>query len=392
MTNSERIGHLMHRYLRNKLSASEEKELDGWRFADPENEAFFVSTTNPEYLQEEINGMFESKEIIYNQLREEFPGYFPNPPAPVKKQPWIYRMLPVAAIYTLVLGSIVYKYYFSNEILTKDLLPGTNQVGIFDEKGIASSMNDASRGYSFGWAGITWETNTKGETIYHATSRDYAAHDLTYKLYTAGNGQLDLRLSDGTRIFLNGNSTVTYPRNLSQDSLKISIEGEAWLEIPKTNHHVLVFTKNTIIEAPGGKLDVEAYPDDSMSRITMVAGSARVLNNPEQSQQPNKVDLEANQELVSSGKKMEVGEARNISETIAWKDGRIHFTNASAQTIMRTIEHSYGVHVEYRGKITDQKFSLDIPRETKLDMVSMKLYLRGLHNFIEGNTIIVSQN
>jgi transmembrane sensor len=389
MTSSERIGLLMFRYVRKKLSAAEEKELAAWRYTHPDNEPFFLSTTDPEYIRHAINGIYDTKEIVYNRLLEKFPGRFPNPIIIIKKQPKVYQVLRFAATVAVVLGFSLYILSHRKIIQTEDLLSGTNQVGFYNEKGIAVAMNDFNRGWLTGRAGITLESNGKGDYIYHASSKDHAAADLYYKLYTASNGQLDLRLPDGFRIFLNGNSTIRYPRNLSQDSLKIFLEGEAWLELPKTKHHVLIFIKNTRIDVAGAQLDVEAYPGDSVNRITMVAGNAKLVFNPEHNPQQNIVHLDAKREAISSAGKIEIMEASDTSETFSWKNGRIHFTKASIQTIMRSIEHGYGVHVEYKGKISNQKFSVDLPRETRLGMVLLRLESQGLRYSIKKNTIII---
>src|SRR6202035_3198181 len=106
----------------------------------------------------------------------------------------VYRMLRFAATVAVVLGFCFYYLLRPNEIQTEDLLSGTNQLGIFNEKGIAIAMNDLNRGWLTGTAGITLETNDKGGLIYHASVKEHVARNLYYKLYTAPNGQLDLRL------------------------------------------------------------------------------------------------------------------------------------------------------------------------------------------------------
>jgi transmembrane sensor len=387
MTSSERIGLLLFRHVRKELSAAEEKELAAWRGTHPDNESFFLFTASPEFMQRAIKGLYDTKEVVYNGLLEKFPGYFIDPP--IKKRTKVYRMLRFAAVATVVLGFGLYYLLNADTLQTENLLSGTSEVGMFNEKGVAVAFGDFNRGYLTGWARIRLLPNGKGDYIYYASSKDEAAADLYYKLYTAPNGQLDLRLPDGSRIFLNGNSTIRYPRNLSQDSIKIFIEGQAWIDLPKTKHPVVIFIKNTRIEAVDAQLDAEAYLRDSLNRITMLAGSAKLVFSPKGSQPQTIVQLDADREAISSAEKIDIREAGDTSETISWKNGSMRFTNAGIQTIMRTIEHGYGVHVEYKGRITNQKFSLDLPRETRLLKVLMRLQSQGLHYTIKGNTIII---
>jgi transmembrane sensor len=143
------------------------------------------------------------------------------------------------------------------------------------------------------------------------------------------------------------------------------------------------------IEAADAQMDAEVYPGDSVNRITMLSGSARIVFGLKGRLQQDTFHLVGNQELISSSEKINIKEASDTSETISWKNGRIHFTNAGIQTIMRSIVHGYGVQVEYKGRITDQKFSMDLPRQTKLWMVLSSLESQGLHYSIKENTIII---
>ena len=56
---------------------------------------------------------------------------------------------------------------------------------------------------------------------------------------------------------------------------------------------------------------------------------------------------------------------------------------------MQSIKNGYGVDVKYMGRITDRRYSLDLPRETKLRVILKKLQAQGLVYFIEENTIII---
>ena len=185
--------------------------------------------------------MYDIKDIVYTQLRERFPGYFPDPQVIIKKIPLVYRMLSYAASVTVALWFSWLAIFTQTPVLTQELLAGTNQAGMLFGTGTRIAFSDMNRGFLTGYANITLEPNGKGDYIYHSNSNEGANPRKYYRLFTAPNGQLDLRLPDGTRIFLNGNSTVYYPRKLSQDSLKIFIEGEAWLDLPKTSHHTTIF-------------------------------------------------------------------------------------------------------------------------------------------------------
>src|ERR1700682_837268 len=131
MTSSERIGLLMFRYVRKELSAAEEKELTAWRNSRPDNESFFQTTTDPDNLWPGIRNMYDSKDIVYNQLREKLPGYFPAPTVTtIKKIPIVYRMMRYAASITVLVGFSLLAIFHQNPVLTEELLAGTNQAGV----------------------------------------------------------------------------------------------------------------------------------------------------------------------------------------------------------------------------------------------------------------------
>lgn len=387
MNSSERTGLLLFRYTRKELSAAEENELAAWRASSSANESFFRSVTDPGYLQGQVRKIYETKDKVYSKLLGEFPGYFTE--APVKTYSRVSRVLAVAACLVALLGFGIYSLLRTNVVQPENLQPGINKVGIVDENGVAQILDDFHRGYLTGWAGISVKENDHGDAVYYASSRDQAAHNLYYWLYTSPNGQLDLRLPDGSRVLLNGNSSVRYPRNFSQDSIMIFIEGEAFVELAKSDKHVEVILNNSRIEAPGTKMNVQAYPGDSFTRITLLSGSAHVFPSPHDSRQDSVTELNPGKEARIFGDKVEISDG-DIRETFAWKNGRIYFKDASIESIMRSIEHSYGVKVIYKGTIPNQKFSLDKPRKTRLLMLLISLETQGLHYTIEKNAIIVN--
>ncbi len=80
---------------------------------------------------------------------------------------------------------------------------------------------------------------------------------------TPRGGQYQLTLSDGTRVWLNAASSITYPTVFTGNTREIKMTGEIYFEV-KTNKQIpfIVVTGKDRIEVLGTSFNVNAYPED----------------------------------------------------------------------------------------------------------------------------------
>lgn len=79
--------------------------------------------------------------------------------------------------------------------------------------------------------------------------------------------QYTLTLPDGSKVWLNAASSITYPRSFTGDSREVSIEGEAFFQIDSSSKPFYVRTNGRRIEAPGRSFNINAYEQEVIVRI-----------------------------------------------------------------------------------------------------------------------------
>ena len=109
------------------------------------------------------------------------------------------------------------------------------------------------------------------------------------KMYTVSvpaGQRTHLTLPDGTTVWLNARTTLSYPTSFNSNERTVFLQGEAYFEVSKNRHKpFIVQTQQYNIEVLGTKFDVEAYPDSKNFETTLMQGSVKVSSpqNPEQS-------------------------------------------------------------------------------------------------------------
>ena len=113
-----------------------------------------------------------------------------------------------------------------------------------------------------------------GKLIYTGSTQQVAYNTLTNP---KGSTVIDITLSDGSRVWLNAGSSVTYPVAFSGPDRKISINGEAYLEVVHDKSHPFYVTKHNVqVQVLGTHFNVNAYDDESNIKITLLEGAVAV--------------------------------------------------------------------------------------------------------------------
>jgi ferric-dicitrate binding protein FerR (iron transport regulator) len=327
---------------------------------------------------------------------------------PKKKTARIYRIARIAAIFIVVLGAGLY-FLLSGSTIK----PGTYKAELVSTDGVKTGLDDFHRGFLAGSAGIRIDKTESGELIYNAPNDMRRGKDKYYNLYTQRGGEFILKLSDGTMIWLNAQTSIKYPANFSQDTINISLEGEAYFELARnTSKHFIISlrssafanasadktvnghrssTSGLLIESSGAHFNVTAYPEDSVIFATMLNGAALVRFDSTGNNQQSETQLLPGQQAKLMKGKLTIIRAEHTDEIIAWKNGRTLFHDADIQTIMQTISRWYDVDVNYIGALPDKKFNVNIPRDADLSELINSLKKQGVHISARGKKITVAK-
>jgi len=215
----------------------------------------------------------------------------------------------------------------------------------------------------------------------HATTN----HDVVYNTLfnPKGSRVIDIRLSDGSRVWLNAGSSVTYPTAFAGTERKITIIGEAYFEVTHDAKRPFIVTRDQLdVEVLGTHFNVNAYEDEPGVIVTLLEGSVKVTGHNQQ------VFLQPGDQARATGQ-ISLLKSVDTAQVMAWKSGWFEFDNTDLATIMRQVSRWYDVEIVYEQNTSGQAFGGRISRKLDLPDVLHMLQSSGVHFRQEGKKIFV---
>ena len=153
-------------------------------------------------------------------------------------------------------------------------------------------------------------------------------------------------LSDGTVVYLNSESSLSYPVRFDGNTREVYLEGEAYFEVAKdpAKRFVVSTIHQLQVEVLGTRFNMEAYEAGDDVITTLVEGKVNFLF--KQHEQPHSIVLTPGQKLVYNSKEDGVHLYSTSCESeISWKDGMIVLKETPLQEALRMLEKRY--HVQF---------------------------------------------
>lgn len=151
-----------------------------------------------------------------------------------------------------------------------------------------------------------------------------------------------LVLPDGTKVWLNKNTTFRYPAEFSENGRTVYLEGEGYFEVEKNPRKPFVVKSDAMqVRVLGTKFNLKSDKEHKSAEATLMQGEIEVRGNHEEGQ----VILSPGQkaELDGVSKRLVV---RQVDGGIdRWHNNTFSFENSDIFTIVRTLERSYGVDI-----------------------------------------------
>lgn len=265
--------------------------------------------------------------------------------------------------------------------LVNDVAPGQEGAILTLSTGETIVLDNAVNG-ALAQEGATEVIKQNGQIVYKGKD---AAAAVVYNTMTTPRGrQYSLLLADGTRVWLNAASSITYPTAFTGKERKVDVTGEVYFEVVHNAGMPFVVQKDGVrVQVLGTHFNVNSYNEESSLNVTLLEGAVRVVSGIHRS------DIRPGQQAQVREGSLQLVNNVNLEEVMAWKNGTFRFGGTGIETIMRQLSRWYDVEVVYNKKI-DEIFYAEIPRNTPLSDVLKALALTGEVRFaIEGKKIIV---
>ena len=299
----------------------------------------------------------------------------------------LWKRISIAAALFFILGTTLFYLNKTRSIheqvtYTKDVNPGKNGATLTLSNGKVIVLTNAGKGEIAKEQGVLIRKAADGQIVYEVLDQGEANSDQINTLSTLRGQNYELRLPDGTKVLLNAASSIKYPSSfLGATNRKVELVGEAYFEVSKDKAHpFLVYSKGQTVAVLGTHFNISAYPDDALSKTTLLEGSVKV----------NHKLLKPSQQFIRSATGEQVITV-NPDEAIAWTQGYFMFNDEPLEHILSRIARWYNVEIVYKNQdIRKKKFLGTI---TKYDQLSKTLSLmaktKDVSFEINGNTVLV---
>lgn len=175
------------------------------------------------------------------------------------------------------------------------------------------------------------------------TGKHQVPEDKTWQsIYVPAGQRAELMLADGTKVWLNSRSTLTFPGSFKGNIRNVKLDGEGYFAVTKNvEQPFIVETNKCNVKVLGTEFNVMAYAADSVWETSLLEGAVEILvpgsNN-------GGMKLEPNTMASLKGNRLVKGRIKE-SDYFLWREGLLCFNDISVRDMIEKLKLYYGVDI-----------------------------------------------
>lgn len=304
----------------------------------------------------------------------------------------VFKRISAAAAVIMVMAAGYFWYGSKSKVATSqhlsaDIGPGKNTATLTLANGKKIILTNDVKGELATESGVTITKTADGQLIYEIKGQENGDPKAVNQLSTANGQSYQLRLPDGTMVWLNAASSITYPVSFSHSDLReVELTGEAYFEVVKDKKRpFLVSTNHQRIRVLGTEFNVNAYRDEPEQKTTLLEGSIKLSLEEGVTARV----LKPGEQAVSVGTELQVSTV-DVEQAVDWKNGDFIFQSEPLTSLMRRVSRWYNVQVVYANGVDKEgTFTGKVSRSKNISVLLKALQSAGLKFEVIGNKIIV---
>lgn len=383
---AQRVAWLIAGYINKTLTAAEDDELKNWVNESDANRRLFDALSDKQNIEPDLAWMGQiDPEAAYNKMRKK--GYFKAPVRSIITMP---RLIAASLLFIAFLGYILLaRNNFWNRNARSEVADNVQQkkpaTGVMLTLGNGEVINISKT--ANGIIPINDEgrfKKTTDSTLEYAGGGGNQLNTLT----TPPGKQFQIKLPDGSLVWINAESSITFPTVFTGHNRIVKLSGEAYFEVAKNAHMPFRVEMNSgaMVEVLGTHFNINAYSNEEAVKTTLLEGLVRMSATADSA---SAVFIKPGQQALFHNGILKIDPDADIDEAVAWKNGLFEFNEADIKTIMRQLSRWYAIDVTYQGSI-NKHFDATISRTATLPDVLHMLELTGEVKFIvEDKKVVV---
>jgi hypothetical protein len=260
-------------------------------------------------------------------------------------------------------------------VIKKDIpAPVSNNAILTLANGQTIALDSASNGSLAMQGNTVVEKLSDGQIVY----KGKGGAEMQYNTLTVPKGSkiANITLADGTKVWLNAESSLKYPVAFTGPERRVEITGEAYFEVTHNKAMPFKVQKGTMqVTVLGTHFNINSYDDEPVIKVTLLQGAV-------------KIDKGGAVAILKPGQQAKISADIKTSgdvdtdEVLAWINGKFQFGEAAdIAGVMKQISRWYDVNVEYKGTVTGH-IGGTISRTENVSQVLKMLEMTGGVTFI----------
>ncbi|WP_343535272.1 FecR domain-containing protein [Pedobacter sp.] len=355
----EYLSSLILKYLKNEITDKEQQILNQWLEESPQNKALLESFRQTAKVEQDIDQL---RSVDVNAQWERFNANIGHSQS---KKLRLGKWWPRVAAVLLVASSITAYFYYAQHqsvspetALAYDVNPGSERAilqladGAVVNLGRYQKHSDHDQDQGF---------DVKEGTLYFTANHTKSGQTNRHALRTPRAGEYKVVLPDGTKVWLNASSYLSFPQNFDGNERRVQLKGEAYFEVAhQPSKPFIVSFNDTEVKVLGTHFNISTY--GNTSKTTLLEGSVSISEGEHQTL------LKPGQEALIEQGEISV-QKTEVYKSIAWKEGVFYFKEDNIKEILDQISRWYDVQVIYQGKPSQQAITGNIRRQATLNQV-----------------------
>lgn len=406
MVNSSRINFLLTRYADADISEPDYQELMGLLQLD-HNEDEFLSALDHLLQKGKDKSYHTSAEraFIFEKLLLA-KSTLVKQEKPFKLRLWMRYTAAASLFFILSIGILLFINHQNSfdRLAGKKIVPARDKAYLYMSDGSQINLDTIREGKIINQEGVSISKSSDGYLTYTLSPDAHIDEGMENSVVTPKGGHFQINLPDGTRVWLNADSKLTFPIKFSSEQRSVRLQGEAYFEVAKqytlvknqnskkTRLPFYVFTANQRLAVLGTHFNVHAYADDKFISTTLLEGAVALSLVDQKGNIYRSSILKPGEQGVNDGSTIKI-QPVDIEEQMGWKNGLFIFNGQNLAAIMKEVSRWYDIDIVFENEsLKKNTFSGSTSRFKDISSLFEVLESTGsVHFKIDGRRVFIKE-
>lgn len=222
----------------------------------------------------------------------------------------------------------------------------------------------------------------------------YQSNNIIRTYFTENGVKGKILLADGTIVWLNSGSSISYPDKFEDDARRVKIIGEGYFDIVKNPEWPMEIStcKGTVLEVLGTRLNIRSYEDEK-EITTLFSGKVNIITKDKVLEiKPLETVIIEDAPKKISNNIVVLNNNVDTTKVIAWKSGKLIFERQPLGEIVRELERWHGVEIIVEdNSILDYKITASFSNESIIQIMEMIAFTTPVKYYLKDNTLHITK-